>query len=142
MFKTIVIGLDGSRRCDSAVAAVIGQAAPGARVVAVHAQTHAAEPVQTEVVHEQMQRLRSAGLEVELDGNITVMGDEANGYRSGGPPQRRRRDRDRDPRAGSADRAAGRKRQPAAAAPGRMPGACDPAIGRAAADRWEGAGGR
>jgi nucleotide-binding universal stress UspA family protein len=78
MFKTIVIGLDGSYRCDSAVAAVISQAAPGARVVAVHAQTHAAEPVQTEVVHEQMERLQAAGLQVELDGNVTVMGDEAN----------------------------------------------------------------
>jgi nucleotide-binding universal stress UspA family protein len=78
MFKTLVIALDGSRRCDAAVAAVIAQADPGARVVAVHVKTHAAEPGLAAVVQEQIDRLTAAGLPVEVDGSTTVMGDEAN----------------------------------------------------------------
>jgi nucleotide-binding universal stress UspA family protein len=78
MFKKIVIALDGSRRCDAAVDAVIAQAGPGCRVVAVHVRTHAAEPHLADVVREQTERIRAAGLPVEVAGSTTVMGDEAN----------------------------------------------------------------
>jgi nucleotide-binding universal stress UspA family protein len=78
MFKKIVIALDGSRRCDAAVDATIDQADPGCRVVAVHVKTHATEPHLGGVVQEQIERIRAAGLPVEIDGSTTVMGDEAN----------------------------------------------------------------
>jgi nucleotide-binding universal stress UspA family protein len=78
MFKTIILALDGSHRSDVAVDAVTDLAPPGSHVVAVHVKTHATEQDQDALIAEQVDRVRAAGLQVELECGSTVMGDEAN----------------------------------------------------------------
>jgi nucleotide-binding universal stress UspA family protein len=78
MFETIILALDGSHRSDVAVDAVTDLAGPGSHVVAVHVKTHATEHDQDALITEQLERLRAAGMQVELERGTTVMGDEAN----------------------------------------------------------------
>jgi nucleotide-binding universal stress UspA family protein len=78
MFDTIILALDGSARSESAVDAVCELAPGRGHVIAVHVKTHVTEAAQERLIHEQVERLRAAGIEVELEWGSTVVGDEAN----------------------------------------------------------------
>jgi nucleotide-binding universal stress UspA family protein len=78
MFDTIILALDGSARSQSAVDAVLELAPGRGNVIAVHVKTHATETAQEHLIQAQVERLRAAGIDVELEWGSTVVGDEAN----------------------------------------------------------------
>jgi nucleotide-binding universal stress UspA family protein len=78
MFDTIILALDGSPRSESAVEVVAELAPERAQVIAVQVKTQARETEQDALIEAQLERLRAAGVPVELERGSTAVGDEAN----------------------------------------------------------------
>lgn len=77
MFSKVVLALDGTAACESAVEAAKG-VADGAHVTVIHVQTRAAEPEQRKVVDAQIAELNGAGITTDLEWRSSIEGGEAN----------------------------------------------------------------
>jgi nucleotide-binding universal stress UspA family protein len=78
MYHTIVLALDGSEGSRRAIPVATELAhRDGARIVIVHARTHAIEPELEAEFAKQLDDLRVAGISAELIARSSVMGREA-----------------------------------------------------------------
>ena len=76
MFTKLVLALDGTEACRSAVETAKGVAG-GGHVTVIHVQTRAAEPEQRKVVDAQIAELNGAGITTDLEWPTTIEGQEA-----------------------------------------------------------------
>jgi nucleotide-binding universal stress UspA family protein len=76
MFSKVVLALDGTEACRSAMEAAKGVAS-GGHVTVIHVQTRAAEPEQKKVVDAQIAELNGAGITTDLEWPTAIEGREA-----------------------------------------------------------------
>ena len=76
MFSKLVLALDGTEACRSAVEAA-KRVAGGGHVTVIHVQTRAAEPEQRKVVDAQTAELNAVGITTDLEWRTSVEGGEA-----------------------------------------------------------------